>query len=521
MLLNRIRRRFGSDRAAGTGPEGVDEEAGFAFDGNSHENGRGDSAPAGGGAPTPDSEAGRSCIDLGVIDVTEHPLHHAFGHGKLHGQWRIDDAPYQEYLLRKAREEALAAEVRRCDAEIEEGRRTRTEAAELRGSAAAKEVEIRHARAAVEEKQGRVQEVKKRIAVTRERLAGLHGRGSVGYGLLYGLTGVVFIVGDVALARYTVARALRMNGWEGWAFAVGLALLAIVLKPLYDRLVEDRFHEGHRRAFVGVILVAALGVGLLLAVLGTYRADFMRLTVQDGDLGDRITKVETDIRQLRQTEQLEGIPRLEGQRAELEAERSVIKTQIAQNEAGKWTLILAQLLFAVAGAICLGIAFRHWIDWYHLRWPVRQQLGAVRRERKRRRRGALFGQLDADEEAHEKAREAVQRLEGELEMLRARIAALEPEEDVQARIEQARQRREGVLAELERVRGELFSFLYRTGHAVGWKLPEQEARGDGVPTASEPISSGSASPPRRRQRRMYLALRAAVRRAALQPDADS
>ena len=488
-------------------------------------NASGDGAVGSPGDVAPDAAtpAGRDVlvrhdIDLGVIDATGHPLHYAFGHGKLHGQWRVDEDSYVRYIQLRADEEALEAEVERCDAAMAAERDARVEAAALRGQASSKEVEIRHAKAIVGDCEHRLQGVKQRVAAARERLESLHGRGSVFYGLLYGLTGLVFITGDVALARYTVSKALRMNGWEGWAFAVGLALLAIVLKPLYDRLVEDRFHEGHRRTFVGTIIGAAVAVAALLLILGSYRSDFMRLSVQDTDLGDRIEQIDTRIRQQQQAEQYEGIPALEAQRTELEAQRGELRLQIAQNWAGKWTLILSQLLFAVAGAICLGIGIRHWLDWHHIRKPLRQQLGSVKREQHPKRGGTLYRELMNAEEAHAAARADVRRLEEELEAIRAQIGVLESEADALARIEQARQRRDEVFAELRRVRSELFSFLYRTGHAVGQKLPEpkleawHEAAAHGGMAAS-----GGSSPKHHPRRRIYLAVREAVRRAAVKP----
>ncbi len=529
-MLNRIRARFN----AGQNANGAAGGAAVAGDAAVHavpppgapsgdEAGK-DGAPATTAAGHEQPDAGsRPRLDVGVLDTTGHPLHYAFGHGRLHGQWRVDEATYQEYIRRKAHEEALEDQLRHCEAAIDEAQRTRTEAATLRGRAAAKEVEIDHARSALTDSKGRIQEVKQQIAAARERLARLHGRGSLGYGLLYGLTGLVFIVGDVALARYTVSKALRMNGWEGWAFACGLALLAIVLKPLYDRLIEDRFYEGHRRAFVTVITGAAIAVAVLLLILGSYRSDFMRLTVQDTDLHNRIEQIDTRISQLQQAEQLETIPLLESQRTELEQERGEIRSLIAQNQFGKWTLILAQLLFAVAGAICLGISFRHWLDWYHLRRPLRQQLGSVRRERSPRWSGTLYRELRTAENAHAAAQDQARRLQEDLETLRAQIEALEAEADVQARAEQARQRHDEAFAELSRVRGELFGFLYQTGHAVEQRLPElpRESWGDGVPTTTEDAGTHTPASPGRRPRRMYLAVRAAVRRAAIRPDAAS
>lgn len=467
----------------------------------------------------------RHDIDLGGIDVTGHPLGYAFGHGRLHGQWRIEREPYTAYLEMKAQEEALEAEAEWCDQAVRQERELRCQAAELRGRAAGKAVEVRHAAEQVGLAQEQAAEARGAVAHARKALVDLKGRGSRTYTALYGLAGAAFIVGDVALARYTVSVALRMNGWEGWAFAVGLALLAVLLKPVYDRLIEDRYHEGATRAFTLSIVATAALVGVFLLVMGGYRADFMQSNVEHNQLSDRRDDLE------RQIARAEQFGRAE-QQASASRELEEVQSRLAENEGallnnqkGRWALLLSQLLFAVAGAICLGIATRNWRDWHHLRRPLNDQLGKVRRERDPKRAGELYRQLMAEDAALCEARERHRELQKEQEALEAEVAVLESEGGALERIGHARDRQAEVRMELRDVRAELYGYLYQTGHEIGQKLPEPELRysGDGhadgkeVELAVASRVGGPKAPTGHRRRRLYLAVREAVRRAAVRP----
>ena len=457
----------------------------------------------------------------GTLDVTDHPLRYAFGHGQHHGEWRIEAESYQEYLRQKAEEEAILADAERHRSVMEEERALRARAADLRGSLAAKRVEARHATEAIERAEGRVSRATEAISSAREEMAALKGRGSRTYMLLYGLAGAVFIVGDVGLARYTISTALRLKGWEGWAFAVGLALLAFVLKPVYDRLVEDRYHEGDARVFSRFILITSTFVGVFLLMMGSYRADFMQSNVGLEQDDDALDQVEVDLARAERLEQTDRIVDLEDERTTLEQRISERNEAQLTNRAGYWSLVFAQLLFAVAGAICLGLATRNLRDWRHLRRPLAQKLGRATGEDDPQRAGELYRQRLAAEAALEAARDRLRAFEEDQERLEAEVAVLESETDALERLEAARDGFAAAQSDLKEVRKRIYEHLYQTGYAMGAKLPEPEVvtSGDGQAGAVPELGGSTASG--RRRHRLYLAVREAVRRAAVPPTDDA
>src|SRR5207237_688586 len=102
--------------------------------------------------------------------------------------------------------------------------------------------------------------------------------GSVSHALIYLGAGAIFILGDVVMSQKIVADALSLTGTpflglvdESWVFALGLAMISIVLKPAYDRLVERHYWEGKEWKFVVTIGVLALLSIVTLWVLGAFR----------------------------------------------------------------------------------------------------------------------------------------------------------------------------------------------------------------------------------------------------------
>ena len=63
-------------------------------------------------------------------------------------------------------------------------------------------------------------------------------------GLIYLLAGISFVAGDLIISHEIVAYALNIrNNFEAWAFAVGLAMVSVLLKPAYERLIENPYTE--------------------------------------------------------------------------------------------------------------------------------------------------------------------------------------------------------------------------------------------------------------------------------------
>ncbi|MCY7357104.1 MAG: hypothetical protein LH609_06475 [Rudanella sp.] len=207
-------------------------------------------------------------------------------------------------------------------------------------------------------------------------------------GLIFVIAGLSFLLGDLIISHEIVAYALNIrNNTEAWAFAVGLAMVSILLKPAYDRLIEqpyqrDPVQNGRRygRFKVGLAIFAVL----TLTVLGWFRYEAYRTD----QLKSAINK---SIRQMQQNATpVDGDP---GAALANPALMTQIENQLRDSATLNLTLVnspwallsfvLSGLLFALAGAVCLGIGLPV-VSAFWFRWlQVDIRLGKLRRRLRR------------------------------------------------------------------------------------------------------------------------------------------
>lgn len=216
-------------------------------------------------------------------------------------------------------------------------------------------------------------------------------------GLFFLVAGLSFVFGDLIISHEIVAYALNIrDNMEAWAFAFGLAMVTVLLKPAYDRLLERPYQADparHGARYERFKLSLAVFALLTLAVLGwlryeAYRTDQLKVAIN------------RSIRQLQQ----QAAP-LDGSAAPVDA---AVLTKIEQQlqQSGELTValvsspwamlsfVLSGLLFALAGAVCLGIGLpvlsAFWFRWLQ----VDRRLWVLRRREKR-----LVRDLEPDEQA--------------------------------------------------------------------------------------------------------------------------
>jgi hypothetical protein len=138
------------------------------------------------------------------------------------------------------------------------------------------------------------------------------------------------------------------------------------------------------------------------------------------------------------------------------------------------------VLFALAGAVCLGIGFRHVRDAYHLRWSLYQSKKRLRREREVVSDALTSVQDDIERHRVEQSR-ARQALNDQ-----PPLKALREQRDTLWRTEQK------LLDEHAEAHADHLEALYQRAYAQGEKglLPQPLATGDGAPEVSVHPPSG-------------------------------
>ncbi len=200
-------------------------------------------------------------------------------------------------------------------------------------------------------------EISDKEAVMKSR----HSPYSLLAGVLYFFAGIAFIVGDLIISHEIVAYALNIrDNTEAWAFAIGLASLSILLKPAYERLIEQPYLDGKEEKakkiygyFQTFLLVACFGT---MTILGWFRYEAYKTDKLKEGINREIKSLQLEsspIDPAQQVNETAIIQKIEGKLQEYnELNISLVNSPVAM-----LSFVLSGVLFALAGAICLGIAF--------------------------------------------------------------------------------------------------------------------------------------------------------------------
>ena len=219
----------------------------------------------------------------------------------------------------------------------------------------------------------------------RERRATTRSDYSLLAGLFFLIAGMSFLAGDLIISHEIVAYALNIrNSTEAWAFAVGLAMVSILLKPAYDRLIETPYQENpvqNRGRYERFKLTLAVFAVLTLAVLGWFRYEAYRTDQLKSAINKSIRQMQLSADPLADTPTLDAatLGKIERQLAE----SSELNIALVNSPWALLSFVLSGVLFALAGAVCLGIALPVLtVFWY--RWlQIDVKLGKLKRRLKR------------------------------------------------------------------------------------------------------------------------------------------
>jgi cell division protein FtsB len=206
-------------------------------------------------------------------------------------------------------------------------------------------------------------------------------------GLIFLAAGISFIAGDLIISHEIVAYALNIrNPNEAWAFAIGLAMLSILLKPAYDRLVEEPYHKDEtpkaRSRYAGFKLLLSIFAIVTLIVLGWFRYEAYRTD----KLKEAINKSVKNL-QLNAVDPLTGAPvnspDLTNKIEEALRNSDQLNLDLVNSPWALLSFVLSGVLFAIAGAVSLGMALPV-LQGFWYRWlQIDPKLWRLRRRRKR------------------------------------------------------------------------------------------------------------------------------------------
>ncbi len=246
----------------------------------------------------------------------------------------------------------------------------------------------------VHESSKQAREIQDRVTETEQettRLTDKRNAAATHYSLLAGfiflVAGLSFLFGDLIISHEIVAYALNIrNSNEAWAFAVGLAMVSILLKPTYDRLIEGPYQTddsprikkryGRFKVTLSVFALATL------LVLGWFRYEAYRTD----KLKEAINKSIKNL-QLNAVDPLTGAPvsspELTNQIEAALRDSDNLSLMLVNSPWALLSFVLSGVLFAIAGAVSLGMAIPVLQSFWYRWLQIDPRLGRLRRRRKR------------------------------------------------------------------------------------------------------------------------------------------
>lgn len=209
-------------------------------------------------------------------------------------------------------------------------------------------------------------------------------------GFIYLLAGAAFIAGDLIISHEIVAYALNIrNNFEAWAFAIGLASLSILLKPAYERLVEQPYLTNYNEKtkkiygyFQTGLLVICIGT---LTVLGWFRYEAYRTDKLKEGINREIKSLQLEATPIDPTQAVNNSELVKKIDEKLKAYQQ-LNIELVNSNWALLSFILSGVLFAIAGAICLGIAFpilqSYWQRWFEANASIRALKKQIRKNEK-------------------------------------------------------------------------------------------------------------------------------------------
>ena len=224
----------------------------------------------------------------------------------------------------------------------------------------------------------------------RQRRANASPDYSLLAGLLFLVAGISFLAGDLIISHEIVAYALNIRETnEAWAFAVGLAMVSILLKPAYDRLVEQPYLENpeqNRTKYARFKVTLAVFSLLTLAVLGWFRYEAYRTDQLKAAINKSVRQLQLNTDPSSAATQTLDASTLIKIEKQLSAS-SELNLALVNSPWAMLSFVLSGILFALAGAVCLGISLpilsAFWFRWLQADpklWRLRRRLKRLTNE---------------------------------------------------------------------------------------------------------------------------------------------
>lgn len=275
--------------------------------------------------------------------------------GFWNGYFGLSKENYEGYLSEKARYESLSEEISHHQKELESLENAIEKNQDSFDTLFAELTQIHHALdyqiSLKKRRENDLNETNRQIDIYKKESESLRNKNSFLGGILFLLAAFVFILGDLVISHEIVAYALNIkNTVEAWSFAVGLAMVSVLLKPAYDRLIEYPYSQDStlrsKRVYLIFKILVVIFTIITLCVLGYFRYEAYRTDQLKSNINSTIVALQED-------ETGQSLKAVEA----LTKKSDDLSQSLVNSSSGMLAFVLSGVMFAIAGAICLGIAF--------------------------------------------------------------------------------------------------------------------------------------------------------------------
>lgn len=360
------------------------------------------------------TKTGRHSIFTSYQTTVYGEPHHeaAYEHGHIDGTFHGDADAFRALIEESEEVRLIDLQIAQATARREQLVEERKIRAEVDVRRAAAPHRVAHLERAADTETARREEARAHLDASVALEESTRDKASWANVWIYALATVAFLVGDVIVSKQIVATVLKLPDAplfgmsERWWFAIGIALLAMIVKLAYERMVEKPFLREGRGPFRWIVLVAVAATLVTLGMLGWTRAYYTDTMSQSG----RMTEAQ--------------IAAAAAQQAGAVGSAAVVDTPPTPEHHTPLPVVLAfiatAVLFAITGGICGGVAVQAWHVQVDERWPARKRL------KEAQQRDVIADQdLRAALNAHTTLREALAADDERVQHLRP-VADLDP-----------------------------------------------------------------------------------------------
>jgi hypothetical protein len=314
-----------------------------------------------------------------------------YQHGYTSGLEGLDRQVYEAYLSSNVSHDWVLDRLNQKRSELDTLKNKRQETIQLHKQSYDKLQDhvmgVNHSAKRIKELDASVSEINQQTEELKDKRRDSAPYYSLVAGLIFLVAGISFIAGDLIISHEIVAYALNIrNPNEAWAFAIGLAMLSVLLKPAYDRLIEEPYQKGDspkaKSRYANFKLILSIFTIVTLIVLGWFRYEAYRTD----KLKEAINK-SVKILQLNAVDPLTGAP-INSPELTNKIEKALqnsdqMNLDLVNSPWALLSFVLSGVLFAIAGAISLGMALPV-LQGFWLRWlQIDPKLWRLRRRKKK------------------------------------------------------------------------------------------------------------------------------------------